>query len=324
MTMVPSVAQASTNMLPSAWPVARYRFTFVLEQTLHTSFYMGSAFRGVFGRALRRVCCITRTPTCDNCLLTNTCPFTTLFATENINEPGRPSRVPPYVVEPQFDLGRHTLEAGEQVVFNMILLGPAIEQLALLIHAWTIAWKHGVGRERAKGRLLKVECINGSSTQTIYTPGARIGNHEATLQMPKPPQADTLEVRFTTPARLLVERKLIRPEQFASGALLHGLMRRYASIARNGWLPPVDWREISRHWPNPELLECQLRWTHWARYSSRQKQKMDFPGLMGRVVLDANWRHWWPLLVLGERLHVGKNTSFGLGRIELRNASTCM
>jgi len=58
----------------------------------------------------------------------------------------------------------------------------------------------------------------------------------------------------------------------------------------------------------------QLYWCQWERYSQRQQQKMTFGGVMGTLQLNGDLTPFLPLLQLGQWLHVGNKTTFGMGR----------
>ncbi|MGH8469420.1 MAG: CRISPR system precrRNA processing endoribonuclease RAMP protein Cas6 [Gammaproteobacteria bacterium] len=60
-----------------------------------------------------------------------------------------------------------------------------------------------------------------------------------------------------------------------------------------------------------------LVWDDWARYSGRQKEWMQFGGLLGSVTYEGELTPFMPWLALGEWLHVGGKTSFGLGRYRI-------
>jgi len=69
---------------------------------------------------------------------------------------------------------------------------------------------------------------------------------------------------------------------------------------------------------NPvEIAENQLGWFDWKRYSNRQEQKMYMGGMVGSVTYEGAVGEFLPLLKLCERVHVGKGTSFGLGRMRI-------
>ena len=75
--------------------------------------------------------------------------------------------------------------------------------------------------------------------------------------------------------------------------------------------------------PQGLLLEHQLRWHDWTRYSSRQQTKMQMGGLVGHLVLDGvRAQRYWKQLWLGQWTHVGKGTSMGLGRYRLVDAAS--
>lgn len=63
--------------------------------------------------------------------------------------------------------------------------------------------------------------------------------------------------------------------------------------------------------------EKQLVRRDWTRYSNRQQQAMTLGGAVGGWRLAGDLRPFWPLLNLGQWLHVGGKATFGLGRYTL-------
>jgi len=55
----------------------------------------------------------------------------------------------------------------------------------------------------------------------------------------------------------------------------------------------------------------------WQRYSTRQKQAMTFNGVLGTLRLSGELSVFLPLLVLGQWIHVGSKTTFGMGHYEI-------
>ncbi len=71
-----------------------------------------------------------------------------------------------------------------------------------------------------------------------------------------------------------------------------------------------------------EIEATALRWVEWTRYSSRQRTHMQLGGLLGQLRLSGpGVAPLWPLIALGQWLHLGKNTSFGLGRYRVTPAA---
>lgn len=153
-------------MFTQPLPIARYRFTARVQQPLALPEYAGSLLRGQFGAALRQVACMTRQPTCAACPLIQTCPYTRIF-----EAPAPPkgqhalqdfSQIPnPYLIEPPTP-GARVLGAGDEFQFHIILIGHAIEQLALIIFALQRALSQGLTRQRVPVDLLQVDWVDAA------------------------------------------------------------------------------------------------------------------------------------------------------------------
>jgi CRISPR/Cas system endoribonuclease Cas6 (RAMP superfamily) len=66
------------------------------------------------------------------------------------------------------------------------------------------------------------------------------------------------------------------------------------------------------------VSERAVTWEDRRRYSARQGRPMTLGGLIGSFAFKGDLEPALPFLRLGELLHVGKGTSFGLGRYRLR------
>jgi CRISPR/Cas system endoribonuclease Cas6 (RAMP superfamily) len=65
------------------------------------------------------------------------------------------------------------------------------------------------------------------------------------------------------------------------------------------------------------MRDGNIRWRDWERYSARQDTRMKMGGFVGKVNYRGDVGEFLPLLRLGEILHLGKGTGFGLGRYEI-------
>jgi len=62
--------------------------------------------------------------------------------------------------------------------------------------------------------------------------------------------------------------------------------------------------------------DSNLKWYDFERYSTRQNTKMKLGGIVGKINFTGYYEtflKFYPLILLGEHLHIGKGTSFGLG-----------
>lgn len=315
-------------------PIARYRFDCIAQTPIRLPDFAGSLLRGAFGRALRQVACITREKDCAPCALKADCPYTAVFA------PGKPeqphpflqnSGIPaPYVIEPP-DWGAHVVGDGEGFSFHMVLIGRALGHLPIVILAWRRALARGLGAGDGTAELVAVA---GEDGQTLYTPlDGRIAPGAIANAVPPAPSRQgiplritfatsppTITLRFATPLRLQQNGNALPPHRLTPRPLILAAARRTSLLGEfhgNG-APDVDWKALAAE---ADALGDQrrLEWRDWTRYSSRQKQVMTLGGVVGEWTLKGEFGHAWPWLYLGQWLHLGKETVFGLGGYRLES-----
>jgi hypothetical protein len=324
-------------------PLARYRFTAIAQAPLQLPPYGGSLLRGQFGAALRHVACMTRQPTCGGCPLLPTCPYTRIF-----EAPAPPkgshalqdfSQIPnPYVIEPpaphwgQPPQDRH-LGPGDTLQFNMVLVGQALEQLALVVFSLQRALERGLGHHRVPLSLQQVDWLDaGGQPHTIWhQTAATLVDHHATVPWfaspsgGEAPAREGVTLHIHTPLRLQSQGKPLRPAQLTPRTLISALARRTALLMdfhAPGTPAPdghASWGDAARavsHLASGLQDQRELRWFDWVRYSSRQQQEMTLGGVLGRWTMRGEPQtlaalHPW--LVLGQWLHAGKNATMGLG-----------
>ena len=78
-----------------------------------------------------------------------------------------------------------------------------------------------------------------------------------------------------------------------------------------------DYNEFLSQASAVKMTNSNLTWKDWTRWSNRQRSSMKFGGLVGSITYENVPASFLPFLELGEKLQVGKQTSFGLGRYAL-------
>jgi len=101
------------------------------------------------------------------------------------------------------------------------------------------------------------------------------------------------------------------------------LLRRLSNLAyfHCGTELNLDFRGLIAAAEQIETVTSDLRWYDWERYSARQDVRMKLGGFVGRVTYRGDLQPFLPLLRLGEVVHIGKGTSFGLGKYVLEAAA---
>ena len=312
----------SPSVNPSALPLARLRLEAEVESPLRLPDYAGSMLRGAFGGALRRLACMTRQPQCGGCGLIRTCPYAVVFETAPPGEGHtlqRFSEVPkPYVIEPP-QWGACTLQAGASLHFGLVLFGRALAQLPLILLAWQRALARGIGAGDGRARLVRVVQEGVEGERVLFD--AELGTAEPAMgELPPAPEAvpPAVTLRFLSPLRLQDNGRALGPQRIDARRLVMNLARRASLLAEfhAAGAPGFDFAALAAH--AATLKETRiLEWRDWTRYSSRQQQKMQLGGLVGDWTLSGNLAPLWPLLHLGQWLHIGKEAAFGLGRYHL-------
>lgn len=315
--------------------IARYRFTACFDQDLRLPEYAGSVLRGAFGAALRRTACMTGQPHCPDCPLWRSCPYPALFETPPRQTLLRQqfSQVPnPYVIEPP-SWGTRSIAAGEPLVFHMVLIGrDSLRQLALVVHAWQRALRHGLGPQRIPGWLESVDWlpdeVGGRSLPVLDPQSGRVVAHDPLLVI-EPLLTGTHDTALTvhldidTPMRLQREGHALGRDELSARVLVTQLLRRTSLMLdlHLGMPLPYDGPALIGLTANLEDDRSGLRWRDWIRHSSRQQQDMTLGGVTGRWTLNGPLASLLPWLKLGQWLHIGKNATMGMGAYRLTNST---
>lgn len=318
---------------PQTLPLARYRYTVRMHAPLRLPDYAGSLLRGQLGSALRKVSCVTGQASCDGCPLRSTCPYAAIFEAPAPAQHALQhfSHIPnPYVLEPP-PLGTLRIERGECLVFNLVLFGRALESLSLINVALQRAFEQGLGRERARGALERIDIqhqdhIEDADTHA-WAPVWEHGDSQLTAHVAKLPLAAPVgpcaitKARLTllTPLRLQQQGQPIRPQALTPRKLIADLLRRVSLLAEFHAGQPDIVSEVHHLVRIAEGLEHQhdMHWYDWSRHSSRQQREMPLGGALGTWELSGDLEPILPWLRIGQWLHVGKNTTLGLGRYQL-------
>jgi hypothetical protein len=228
----------------------------------------------------------------------------------------------PYVFEvPLAYRGEALFELG------LILVGRALDYLPYLLYIIQEQGQAGLGR--APYRLVTVMDGNRADEAVIYRAGEGIigdtvqGKTIAEARHGEDAQITHLAMEFLTPLRI---KKFgdyqARGERFTFATLLDLLLGRLEALAffhcDEAWRPDTMLREAARH---IHIEASTLRFQSLERYSNRRHQKLPLHGLLGTLHVRGSLEAFLPVLRLGEDVHLGAGTAFGLGKYRLHGLS---
>jgi CRISPR/Cas system endoribonuclease Cas6 (RAMP superfamily) len=303
----------------------KYKFFCIFKDEAFLPYYKGSTFRGVFGRALKNVVCALKLRECSNCLLRYKCIYSLVFETPFLEEKNKDSRLSspphPFVIEPPLDNGTHFKE-GDRFDFQLLLFGKANEYLPYFIYAFERMSNTGIGK-RINGKracfLLEYIDTNGQKIYNHQDQTLRKGSFYQNLTLTQSTNKTAgpfkLKITIETPLRLKFTNRLSAELPFH--VLVRTMLRRVSSLFNyyGDGEPDLDYRGMVKRAEGVHILNSNLHWFDWRRYSSRQDKSMLMGGMIGSIIYEGKIGDYLPLLDLCSQFHLGKQTSFGLGKI---------
>ena len=309
---------------------ATFRFRLAPTEGLFLPEYKGSAFRGGFGHVFRKVACPLRCQ--DRCQLPATCIYAYVFETPP--PPGShvltkiPTAPHPFVIEPSLET-RRVYEPGEELTFQLVLVGRAIDYLPYFIYTFDELGRVGLGRGRGRYQLVSVESVGPRGEAALLYDGSKkllqstfevMGADDLTKLGGTVPPNGLVTLQFLTPTRIKSDGHLTDEAEFP--ILFRSLHWRIALLAyfHCGGAWEEGPKALLKQAEGVAIEASALRWQDWERYSNRQKTRMTLGGFVGKVTYRGDLEPFWPYLLLGTHLHVGKGATFGLGRCRIEGS----
>lgn len=261
--------------------------------------YLGSTLRGVIGQALH----------------TNITAFNYLYQnstlTGNVQD-----IVNPYVIIPPAMDKKSIYQPGDALHFHMLLLGEATKYASALIQALSSAKTLKLGAARYPFVLKKIVHSEDQRVMwhnEIYYEAAT--KNIAFLSYRTLADVKKLTIQMQTPLRIRHKGELLETVTFPT--IIRNIVRRMEAIAvrYGGWVDAQEAKEIQTLAQGVATTQNHLAIKNLQRYSNRLGEKMDFSGLLGCIHFEGDITPFVPWLYAAQILHIGRNTTFGMGQI---------
>lgn len=231
----------------------------------------------------------------------------------------------PYVLIPPLD-ALTEYPATLRFDVELLLIGEAAAQFNACRDAMAQAGKLDCGTVAGRFEVDAVEHVSpatgGSTGERIASRGVSgiAGCVRAGELMFSPPEPlAQLSLRLLTPLRLHGASR----QAPTFHALMRSLLRRASALAL--YDPTVDAEdeaetaELLRRAKAIKTRDAMLTWFDWERASPNKNEWMKLGGYLGSIDFAGNLAPFVPYLRLGDWLHVGGKTSFGLGKYRILN-----
>lgn len=275
-----------------------------------------SAIRGGMGEMLLRANCI-RDRKCEKCDFRTECIVRRTMYSQFDQKPDFVTFGDSvgYVLE--CENYEEFFDADEVLEFNLILFGKTIVYFSQFLQAFYQLGVFGLGKGHAKYEIVSVTntvgkdilkghdiCMEHYKIQTIWDYVTyRLNQRSVTENV----------IRFKTPAALKYQGQM--QKELSMEAIIPAVLRRiYILDCFEG----LNCEEMRWHREYPEAILENPRQVTVYRYSSTQNQKVPLRGVKADLRLSEIQEELLQVLLAGELIHIGKNTSFGFGRYRVK------
>lgn len=304
-----------TAILPK--PFVTFHFKVQLKSTTHGTLpkYKNSMFRGVIARKFRENVCHDMKLACSGCAYLNNCQYSALFESPETSAAmlnhGR--SVPhPYIIS--CDSQKTEFIPGDALEFHFLLFGTEVAKyLPQLFMVLQQMEAYPLGKEQMLFSLERILQETPSDSYTVMNQEFLSEPHTVLWEFSLPENYQTIFIQFSSPFRSQKQGKILR--EFHPDIFFEQLKRRYTQLhilyGEDQLLPEFP--------AAPDASSVKLLYQNWEdvpRYSSTHHRKMKLGGIIAGFQLERSEETdaWLPYILFGEKFHVGKATTFGMGK----------
>ena len=301
----------------------RYAKThFILKMTHDTvlSSNKVSALRGGIGTMLLNANCISDR-ICEECYFKDECLVQRIMYSKFDIKPE-------YVTTGEsvgyvFECENHkrNFKSGDTLEFNLILFGKSIVHFSQYIQALFSLGQTGLGTNKSHFIIAGIKNENGENI--LYNNNILMSNYVVNTvndyvqkrlsQYNNINNFSNIIIKFHSPVTIKYQGNFIHNLSIES--LLNSVVRRIEMLNYYEGNPIIGKHLIDNM---PTMINQKSYPANIERYSSRHKDKYKLHGLLGSLTLTNVDEETLIILLAGELLHIGKNTSFGFGHYTIK------
>lgn len=281
-----------------------------------------SAIRGGMGEMLLRLNCV-RDRQCGECDFETECIVQKTMYSKFERKPDfvTTGGSVGYVLE--CENYQENFNAHDKLNFYLILFGKTIVYFNQLYQALSMLGEEGLGKNYTKYQIIDIRNIEGMSVlegkminMDKYVVHSLYDYLMFRIMRIKPVSAKTeVMMTFDTPLTLKYQQEFL--QDFRIDAILGAIRRRIFMLDCFEGIESDILEQVGEN-SMPQIRRQEHRLAGVSRYSARKDEKMTLRGLKGYVLFEGITEDSLVLLLTGELIHIGKNTSFGFGRYHLR------
>lgn len=295
----------------------KLQFSLVFQENTVLPEEKVSALRGGMGEMLLRQNCVSDR-ICEECIFESACIVRKTMYTHMEKKPSfmQGNDSIGYLIE--CEDYRTNIKAGDTVGFSLTLFGNNIVYFGQYLQAFSSLGMYGLGKNHSRYEIQEIRNMYGQSIlkedmmQMEYFTPEYVSDYVERRREDLYFSECQNTIIFHTPLSLKFHGEYL--QKYSAEAVMTAILRRIMMLDYFCGIYE-DYPECEEF---PEIVVQRARKKRVYRYSSTQDSKVCLTGIEGFMVLDEIPGEYLDYILAGELLHIGKNSSFGFGRYELK------
>lgn len=288
----------------------------IIEDTVMPR-YKASAIRGGMGEMLLRSNCI-RDRRCEYCDFESECIVRRTMYSKMEIQPEFMSSGDSVGYVTECEDYREEFREGDELTFNLLLFGKSIVYFSQYLNALYALGVNGIGKDHSRFQIISVrntmnkDLLKGNDINMAEYKVVTIEDYVAYRRRQIAKRRLIGEIKFRTPLTVKYRGEEIR--EFDIEPIYEAAKRRVYML---DCFEGID-SDVMEHKPEmPKVIGEDHHKASMRRYSNHQESAMMLHGIQGSLTLDEIPDEMLDVLLAGELMHIGKNTSFGFGRYRI-------
>lgn len=289
----------SERLVPFAFEYLPLLIQLECHELAYLPAYLGSTLHGVLGWALTS---------------SNSKAYSFLFENRKFGG-AKQDIVNPYIIEPPRP--RAVYKPGDFLSFKLILLGSASSYVKDVVDALVRVKQFGFGSQRVPFKLVNI--LHAEKYLPIWQEGKFYESSVAQEVLCEQNQDGYAKcsIHLLTPLRIRRGGELLLEPDFTTiirniTKRIEMLTERYGGYCDSSNIPSLIEQSTNVIERSYDLYISEIK-----RYSSRREEKMDMSGLLGVMTYEGELSAYTSWLHAARKLHIGRNTTFGYGQIDV-------
>lgn len=295
------------------------------EKEVYFGIYPPFIYRSVLGKELKKLSCIKTKQNCTDCDLKFQCIYSKIFETpiskENEVIKNRNFATHPFLLS----TNKNIYDKAKNIELNLTLIGYALDYLPYIYFALKKGGEKGIFKNRVKFKIASMTADNKELIKDEENISQEFKKNIWVFNTSEETKLEHLIISLVSPLRMKINGKY--QSRFNYKEFLNTGYRRLDILSKLYGINEIDNKDkinIDKICIPKKNEFTNLAWHDLERYSARQKTALKMGGVIGQMDIEGDFSLSELSILKGiENFHIGKNTSFGLGKIKTMVKGSC-